>query len=78
MAKETESQYRFELIVSDSISESEPDEVSIIVHNLPPIADSGQDQLIHTIPFVLTLNGENSYDPLGDPISYYWSHVSGH
>ena len=74
---EGESQYTFELIVSDNIYQSNPDEVLISVHNLPPIANAGANQLLKVIPPVVNLNGSGSYDPLQDALLYTWNQISG-
>ena len=74
---EPESQYRFELVVSDNMYQSEPDEVLIVVHNMPPVANAGLNQLIKTMPLVITLNGTGSYDPFDDSLLYNWTQISG-
>jgi PKD repeat protein len=40
--------------------------------NRPPVANAGADQSAHAGQKV-TLNGSQSYDPDGDPLSYNWS-----
>ncbi|MGD8787616.1 MAG: choice-of-anchor Q domain-containing protein, partial [Phycisphaerales bacterium] len=74
---ESEGEYRFELIVSDGLNISEPDEVIIVVSNLPPIADAGPDQSLSSIPQIITLDGSDSYDRSGDSVNYHWSQTSG-
>ncbi len=66
----------FELVVSDSYSESEPDTVQINVHyNRPPVANAGENISIPNND-TATLTGSVS-DPDGDPImDYEWSVVS--
>ncbi|MBN1974688.1 MAG: right-handed parallel beta-helix repeat-containing protein [Sedimentisphaerales bacterium] len=74
---EDEHQYKFELVVCDSGQQSEPDEVLIKIHNLPPVANAGSGQLFKIIPPAVTLNGTGSYDPLQDTLVYYWNQISG-
>ena len=41
-----------------------------------PVADAGANQL--NVPAgTITLNGSGSYDPLGEPLTYQWTQVSG-
>jgi hypothetical protein len=74
---ESEGEYRFELIVSDGLNFSEPDEVLIIVRNRAPVADAGPDQSTSSIPSVITLDGSASYDPGGVTVTYHWTQTSG-
>ena len=74
---ESEGEYRFELVVSDGLNISEPDEVLIIVRNRPPVADAGPDQSTSSVPSVITLDGSSSYDPGGVPLTYQWRQKSG-
>ncbi|GAG88453.1 unnamed protein product, partial [marine sediment metagenome] len=74
---ESEGEYRFELVVSDGLSISEPDEVLIIVRNRPPVADAGPDQSKSSIPSVITLDGRGSYDPGRVTLAYHWRQTSG-
>jgi len=42
----------------------------------PPVANAGPDQI--GVPAgTITLNGSGSYDPLGEPLTYQWTQVSG-
>lgn len=43
--------------------------------NLPPVVNAGGDRM--TTESVITLDGGNSYDPEGQPLSYLWSLISG-
>ena len=74
---ESEGEYRFELVVSDGLNISEPDEVIIIVRNRAPVADAGPDQSTSSIPSVITLDGSASYDPGGATVTYHWTQTSG-
>jgi hypothetical protein len=71
--------YVLSLVVSDGISWSEPDYVSVTVasENQAPISDAGDSK---TLPpcedSEVELNGWGSYDPDGDSLTYVWSLVS--
>ncbi|MEN6384084.1 MAG: choice-of-anchor Q domain-containing protein, partial [Phycisphaerales bacterium] len=45
--------------------------------NVAPIADAGPDQTFNDIPALVTLDGTDSYDPLGDTIYYTWKQIKG-
>ncbi len=68
----------FELIVDDGTNFSDPDSVDITVVNVntPPIADAGDDGTVKEAA-IATLDGSNSFDNEGDPITYQWTQVSG-
>ncbi len=42
-----------------------------------PVADAGENQLIKTLPSVVTLNGSGSYEPHYEPLTYQWNQISG-
>jgi hypothetical protein len=42
----------------------------------PPVADAGPNQ-INVPAGTITLNGSNSYDPNGEPLTYEWAQESG-
>ncbi|MGB9715959.1 MAG: PKD domain-containing protein [Thermodesulfovibrionales bacterium] len=71
--------YRLELIVSDGLLESSPDEVIITAstHNVAPNANAGHDQNVVTGTTV-NLDGSGSIDPDNgpEPLSYLWSFSS--
>jgi hypothetical protein len=46
------------------------------VGNDPPVADAGPNQA-NVTPGIITLDGSNSYDPDGDPITYQWTQEGG-
>lgn len=68
--------YIFSLTVNDGRLNSSPDTVLVSTENLPPIADAGDDAEI-LIGESLQLNGAESYDPEGAPITYSWTIASG-
>ncbi|TKJ38696.1 MAG: hypothetical protein CEE38_03045 [Planctomycetes bacterium B3_Pla] len=74
---DSDSEYRFALVVGDGTHNSGPDEVLIIVYNRPPVADAGPDQSISHIPAVVTLDGSGSYDPGDATLTYYWRQIDG-
>lgn len=68
-------QYVIQLTVStviNSVTYDDSDEVTISTNIVPPIADAGAAQTIHPVALV-TLNGSQSYDPNGLPLTYNWS-----
>jgi hypothetical protein len=68
----------FELIVYDGELFSEPAVVNIFVMNVnhPPVADAGVDQTVKEGSTVM-LDGEGSYDPDGEDLSYEWEQEEG-
>ena len=67
--------YVIELIVNDGSLDSEPAHVTVSTENSPPVANAGPDQT-RQVGQQVTLDGRNSYDPDGDPITYAWRFVS--
>jgi len=66
--------YTVELVVTDSLGlQSSPDTVVISTTNTVPVADAGDDQAVIVLGTVVTLNGTQSYDLDGDPITYSWT-----
>jgi len=73
---EVEGEYRFELVVSDGVLTSYPDEVMIVVGNRSPVADAGPDK-ISRVDEQVQLNGSGSYDPDYNPLTYTWTQLAG-
>jgi hypothetical protein len=66
--------YTIQLIVTDSKgASSSPSLVTVSTLNTAPIAEAGNDQPIIKKGYPIQLNGTQSYDPDGDPITYSWS-----
>ncbi len=66
--------YIVELIVTDSLGlASNPDEVVVSTYNSPPIAEAGPGQAVIQIGSTVYLDGSQSYDEDGDPISFSWN-----
>ena len=69
-----DGQYVLALIVNDGIVDSEPDTVIVTSSsdNSAPIANAGSDATAN-IGASITLNGSQSSDVNGDPLTYRWS-----
>lgn len=67
--------YVVRLLVSDSFDLSTPDETTVTVLNSPPVANAGADQSVFVGATVM-LEGEESFDIDGDPITFHWSVLS--
>ena len=63
--------YVIELIVSDGLASSEPDQVIVSFENITPIADAGINQSVVQGEEVC-FDGSNSYDANFDSLSYFW------
>jgi hypothetical protein len=50
--------------------------VTVVNVNHAPVAEPGADQFVNEGTAVM-LNGSNSYDPDGDPITYQWTQTGG-
>jgi hypothetical protein len=76
--------YEFELKVTDARGLFSKDTMQVIINpivsnNIPPVAKAGNDTTIQSnqtscapTSFTFTLNGNNSYDPDGNIMSYLW------
>jgi hypothetical protein len=50
--------------------------VEVVEVNLPPVAYAGPDQISRLFG-VYTLDGSGSFDPEGQPLTYFWKQVDG-
>ena len=64
--------YVAQLIVNDGVVNSAPDSATISTLNSKPVAKAGADQSA-TVGTTLTLDGSNSFDVDGNPLTYTWS-----
>ncbi len=70
---DVDGEYTLSLIVNDGILESDSDTVTI-EFNAQPVANAGVDQTVSSTP--VYLNGSESSDAGGDPITYAWTFSS--
>lgn len=70
-------EYRVKLVVTDSLGlASEPVEVTISTVNSTPIAAAGDDKEVINLNVAVALNGSQSWDDDGDPLTYLWTLVN--
>ena len=70
--------YEVQLVVNDGADDSLPDTVTVMVENIPPVADAGRDQAV-LLDTNVQLDGSGSNDPDMAPspdLMYFWSFVS--
>lgn len=65
--------YVIQLIVSDGTSTSDPATATVNYVNSAPVANAGNDQDVPPENMVVQLNGDGSYDPDGDVLTYAWT-----
>ena len=68
---------KFRLIVTDTAGFQSKDVCKVVIHpsNRPPVAEAGESITAYEKNNV-RLDGSNSYDPDGDPISFFWKQLS--
>jgi len=70
-------EYTIQLVVTDSLgTASEPYLVLVSTSNSMPVADAGSNQALSKEGITVELDGSQSFDPDGDPITYAWSITS--
>jgi RHS repeat-associated protein len=67
--------YVLQLMVNDGMVDSLPDTVVITTHNSRPLAKAGPDQTV-SVRDKVTLDGKESFDVDGDPLTFFWSFTS--
>lgn len=68
-------EYRISLSVNNGVKNSEAVELIINIGNIAPIANAGNDQSV-LVGDIISLNGNRSYDPEGNSLSYNWRIIS--
>ena len=68
--------YVVQLTVTNTVGTQGSDTVTVSTTNSAPVAAAGPDQTLTAAGVTITLNGAQSYDPNGDPITFQWSFVS--
>ncbi len=67
--------YRAQLVVTNGVQSSNPDYVIVTVQNSAPVANAGPDQPA-AFGQVVHLDGTQSSDVDGDPLTYQWNFMS--
>ena len=67
--------YVVQLIVNDNHGNSASASVTITTQNTPPVANAGPGQVV-PVDALVELNGSNSTDVDGDPLTYQWSLIT--
>ena len=66
--------YVIQLVVTDSLGlASEPASIVVSTNNSAPVANAGEDQHFENEGIEIQLDGSQSFDPDGDPITYAWA-----
>ncbi len=73
LTPDTPGSYTLKLIVNDGEVDSDADSVIVSTENSAPVANAGPDQAIANINLPVTLDGKDSFDVDGDPLTYIWS-----
>jgi len=68
-------EYVAQLVVNDGALDSLPDTVLVSTANTRPLAAAGPDQTV-TLGQVVVIDGSNSSDADGDPLTFRWTMVS--
>lgn len=70
-------QYLATLVVQDERgAQSVEQHLITVLEPAPPVADAGPDQAIYAFGSTVALNGGQSYDPEGHPLTFEWTMVS--
>ena len=69
--------YGFTLEVQDSNGLISSDDILVTIINHPPLAHTGPNIKILELPQVVQLDGSESQDPDGDPLTYQWDQTRG-
>ncbi|HPR61683.1 MAG TPA: Ig-like domain-containing protein, partial [Prolixibacteraceae bacterium] len=68
-------EYRISLTVNNGVNNSEAAILTINIGNMAPIANAGNDQTV-LVGDIISLNGNRSYDPEGNDLTYTWKIAS--
>jgi uncharacterized repeat protein (TIGR01451 family) len=68
--------YVLQLVVNDGLVNSASDVVTITTQNRAPVANAGADQSNIELNATVVLNGDQSFDPDNQPISFAWTFTS--